>query len=162
VKTASADRKAAADRLVDQEIIRQAILSGGFRQPMEAQAAAVETQLLRDRFGGSEARMRQALEQYGLTREELRAQLLWQLTVLDFIDQRFRAGVSVSDEAVRAYYDQHAAELRRQYPQAKTYEAAAPHVRTLLEGENVDRNFNQWLTGARKRGRIEYMQEAFR
>ena len=122
------------------------------------ETAALEAQLLRDRFAGSEARLQEGLDHYGLTREELRAQLLWQLTVLDFIDQRFRAGVSVSDEAVRAYYDQHTAELLRQYPQSANYEAVEQHIRTPLEAQDVDQKLQSWLMEARNRARIEYIQ----
>ena len=39
--------------------------------------------------------MRQDLNQYGVTEDELHDALLWQLTVLRFIDERFRPGVMV-------------------------------------------------------------------
>jgi hypothetical protein len=63
---------------------------------------------------------------------------------------------------VRAYYNQHLADLRRQNPQASAYETVEPRIRKILEGERVDRDFNQWLSQARSRYRIEYKQEAFK
>jgi len=155
-------KRKSAERLIDQEIIRQEILTGGFRRPEEAQAAALEAQLTRDRFGGSEARRREALGRYSLGEDDLREQLLWQLTVLSFIDQRFRTSAIVPDEDVRAYYDQHVPELRRQNPQAYGYEALEPKIRSSLEGERVNQSFNQWLGEARNRYRIEYKQEALK
>jgi len=154
-------KRKSAERLIDQEIIRQEIVQGDYRRPAESAAAELQAQLKRDRFGGSDLRMREALQRYGITEDQLRAQLLWQLTVLQFIDQRFRPAVNVTDEEVRAYYDQHLAELRRQYPEDNGFEALAPKVRTLLEGQRINENFNQWLEQARKRDRIEYRQEAF-
>ena len=151
----------AAERLIDQEIIRQEIVTGNYRRPADSDAAALETQLKRDRFGGSDQRMRVELQRYGITEDQLRTQLLWQLTVLRFIDERFRPAVIVTDEEVRAYYDQHVAELRRQYPEDSSFETLAPKTRTLLEGQRINENFNQWLEQARKRARIEYKQEAF-
>ena len=154
-------KRQSAERLIDQEIIRQEIVTGNYRRPAESDAANLEAQLRRDRFAGSDARMREALQRYGITEEQLRAQLLWQLTVLRFIDERFRPAVIVTDEEVRAYYDQHLAELHRQYPGDTTFEALAPKIRSLLEGQRINEAFNQWLESARKRTRIEYRQEAF-
>jgi hypothetical protein len=157
----SQTKRKSAERLIDQEIIRQEIVTGNYRRPADSDAAALEAQLKRDRFAGSEQRMRAELQRYGLTEEQLRTQLLWQLTVLRFIDERFRPAVIVTDEEVRAYYDQHLAELRRQYPEDYSYQALEPKIRTLLEGQRINENFNQWLEQARKRARIEYKQEAF-
>jgi hypothetical protein len=154
-------KRQSAERLIDQEIIRQEIVTGNYRRPPDSDAAALLAQLRRDRFGESDLRMREALQRYGITEDQLREQLLWQLTVLSFIDQRFRPAVVVTDEEVRAYYDQHLAELRRQYPDDNSFEALGPKIRSLLEGQRINESFNQWLEQARKRARIEYKQEAF-
>jgi hypothetical protein len=105
--------------------------------------------------------MREELERYGLTVPELREQLLWQFTVLRFIDERFRPGVQIGDDQVRSYYDQHVAALERQYPGDYRFETLDPKIRESLEGEAVNKNFEQWLDGARKRAHIEYKAEAF-
>jgi hypothetical protein len=154
-------KRQSAERLIDQEIIRQEIVTGNYRRPPDSDATTLEVQLKRDRFNGSDMSMREALQHYGVTANQLRAQLLWQLTVLRFIDQRFRPTVIVTDEEVRAYYDQHLAELRRQYPADSTFETLEVKVRSLLEGQRINESFNQWLDEARKRDRIEYRQEAF-
>jgi hypothetical protein len=161
LKLDSARKHQSAERLIDQEIIRQQIVSGGFRRPSAEEAAKLEAQLLRDRFGGSNARLRAALAPYGITEEELCAQLLWQLTVLGFIDQRFRATAVVSDDDVRAYYNQHWTEPQRQRPAGESFESVEQQIRKTIEGEQVDKNFNEWLERARKEYRIEYRQEAF-
>jgi hypothetical protein len=162
VRSGSDDKRRAAERLIDQEIIRQEIISGGFRRPAESQAAALEAELTRDRFGGSVVRLKEALARYGLSENALREELLWQLTVLSFIDQRFQGAAVISDEDVRSYYNQHLAELRRQNPQDSSYQALEPQIRKSLENERVDQSFNQWLSQARDRYRIEYKQEAFK
>jgi hypothetical protein len=154
-------KRQSAERLIDQEIIRQEIVTGNYRRPPDSDGTALMNNLRRDRFGGSDASMRAALQRYGITEDQLLAQLLWQLTVLRFIDQRFRPAVIVSDEEVRAYYDQHLAELRRLYPQAKSFEEVDPKIRSLLEGQRINENFTQWLEESRRRDRIEYRQDAF-
>ena len=154
-------KRQAAERLIDQELIRQEIITGEYRSPPESESDALEKQLIDDRYGGSQARLRQDLARYGLSEEQLSSQLSWQLTVLQFIDQRFRPEVYVSDEEVRSYYDQHLADLRKQHPQNSSFEALKEQIRQLLEGEQINQKFLTWLEEARKRSHIEYKQEAF-
>jgi len=154
-------KRRAGERLIDQEIIRQEIVTGQYKRPADSEADALEKDFGRDRFGGSESRLREALRDYGLTEAQLRSQFLWQLTVLRFIDERFRPGVLVTDEEVRTYYDEHLGELRRQYPQKVGFDALKVKIRETIEGERVNQEFDRWLQEARKRYRIEYRQEAY-
>lgn len=153
--TASAsEKKASEERLVDQQIIRGELASGAYRRATDQDADALLQQIRHDRFGNSDARLNQELARYGLTRDELRSQLLWQLTVLRFINERFRAAVLVSDEDIQKYYDAHRAEFNA------PLQAVAQTIRTLLEGEQVNREFEDWLARQRKRADIEYKTEA--
>ena len=154
-------RRAAAERLIDQALIGDEIEEGGYDRPPDSDVEAMLNKIRQERFGGSDARLREALNTYGLTEGQLRQQLLWQLEVLRFIDQRFRAGVLVTDDDVRSYYDQHRADLARQNPKAQSLEDLQSKIRQSLEGEQVNQNFIQWLEEARKRDRIEYHPEAF-
>lgn len=148
-------RRKAADRLVDQQIIRNELATGGYTRATDAEADAMLREIRQNRFGGSEVRLKQALGQYGLTEDELRQHLLWQLTVLRFIDERFRPGVLVTDDQVRAYYDQH--------PQLKkvTFQAAAGEIRKTLEGEQVNAQFDAWLDETRKGEQVRFIEGAF-
>lgn len=155
------NKREAAERLITQQIIRDEIVNEGYRRPPESEAIQLETELRHDRFAGSEQRLRAALQRYGLTEAQLREQLLWQITVLQFIDERFRGGIAVSDADVRSYYDMHLAALSKQYPKDNSFEALAPKIRMKLEGEQIDRSFNEWLDQARKSERMEFKQGAF-
>lgn len=155
VKMDPATRRSAADRLVDQEIIRNSIASGGYARATDADAENLMAQIRRDRFGNSAARMRQELMRYGLTEDQLHAQLLWQLTVLRFIDQRFRGGVLVDDDDIRNYYTQHRAQYRG------TLENETKTIRDTLEGEQVNQQFETWLDDGRKRATVQYKDDAF-
>ena len=157
----AAAKREAAERLIAQQIIRDEVVSGGYRRPPESQATQLETELRRDRFGGSGQRLRDALQRYGLTEAELHNQLLWQITVLQFIDQRFRGGIAVTDDEVRDFYDEHWAELRLQYPKDNSLEALEPKIRTLLEGQRINQAFNDWLDQARKSEMVEFKPGAF-
>jgi hypothetical protein len=161
LKITPATKREAAERLITQDIIRQEIITGAYQRPPEGEGAALEVELQRDRFGNSSQRMHDTLQKYGLKESELRERLLWQVTVLQFINQRFRAGVVVTDEDIRNYYDQHAAEMRKQQPSAIALEALAPKIKEVIEGERINQSFNEWLDQTRQGYRVEYKQEAF-
>lgn len=154
-------KRQAAERLIDQTVIREAMEKGGYNRSNAAEVEAIVKRMLAQRFGGSDARFQRELARYGTTEAQLRIELEWQMDVLSFIDQRFRPGILVTDEQVRSYYDRHRTDLERQFPQLKTYEALEPKIRASLEGEQLNKSFEDWLAAARKRDRIVYHQEAF-
>jgi hypothetical protein len=43
----------------------------------------------------------------------------------------------------------------------KSYEALEPKIRASLEGEQLNKNFDEWVAEARKRDRIVYREAAF-
>jgi hypothetical protein len=158
----AATKKEAADRLIDQQIIRQEIATGEYPRATDSDAAALLNQIRSSRFGSSDTRMRAELSRYGLTEDQLQSQLLWQLTVLRFINERFLPGVMVSDDDVHKYYDQHLAELKRQYPGDSTFATLEPKIRDMLDGDQTNKQFEAWLEESRSRTWIEFHQEAMK
>lgn len=159
-KSPAASRKV-AERLIDQELVRQDLLNGQYPQPTEKDVTDFLQQFKRDRFGGSDAQLRAELTRYSLTESQLRQYLLWQLTVLRFIDQRFRGSVLVTDEEIAAYYQQHKSELQKAYPSNNSLETLSPKIRESLSGERINQAFEDWLAETRRETRIEYRQTAF-
>ena len=157
----SATKRKVAERLIDQELVRQELLNGRYAGPTEEEANTYLQQLSRDRFKGSPTQLRTELSRYGLSEDQLRRRLLWQLTVLRFIDQRFRPGVLVTDEDVSEYYQAHRAELQKASPRNSSLEAVEPRIREILTGERVNQMFEEWLREARKNMRVEYREAAF-
>lgn len=157
-----AAKRKVADRLITQELIRQETLNGGYSRPTEKDVDAFVQKLKRDRFANSDPQFRSALAGYQLTQEELRKYLLWQLTVLRFIDERFRPGVLVTDEDVRAYYEANRAELQKANPKNSSLEALEPTIRETLTGERVNQSFEEWLASTRQRIRIDFRDPALR
>jgi hypothetical protein len=148
----SAAMRKAAERLIDQELVREDLLRGQYSIPTQKDADAFLQQLKRDRFGGSETQFQAELARHKLADDQLRKQLLWQLTVLRFIDQRFRPGVLVTDEDVAAWRQQHPAESRN---------ATADQVRETLTDERITQAFEDWLAETRRDTRVEYKPQAF-
>jgi len=156
-----AARKKAAERLIDQELVRQELVSGQYNPPTDQDVADFLQQMKRDRFAGSDSRFRTELERYHLSDDQLKRQLLWQLTVLRFIEQRFRPAVLVTDEDIAAYYREHRAELEKANPHDNSLEALTPRIRETLTGERINQAFEEWLAETRKGTRIEYREQAF-
>jgi peptidyl-prolyl cis-trans isomerase SurA len=152
-------KRQSAGRLIDQQIIRNELKVGGYERPSDADAAALLKEIRGQRFGGSEPRMQQALSRYGLTEDQMRTRLLWQLTVLRFIDQRFRPGVLITDQDLHNYYDQHRAELEKQRPGA-TFEVLAPAIRDAMAAQQINEQFNSWLDQQRKDIRVQFIPGA--
>ena len=78
-------RKNAASRLIDQELIREQIRSGRYPVAQEDEANRLLERTKKDRFG-SDDQYKSELAQFGVNEGELKDKLLWQLTVLHFID----------------------------------------------------------------------------
>ena len=165
--SSTAAQKKSLERLIDQELIRNDMAMAGNTSHLDAEARDLLNETVRKRFNGSRAQLDAELARRGFKESQLLQQLQWQLVVLQFIDQRFRAGVVVTDEEVRKYYDEHLPELKRTLTSgsnvgADSFEALSPKIRETLEGEQVNRNFEEWLAQARKSAVIQYKVDALK
>jgi peptidyl-prolyl cis-trans isomerase SurA len=149
------EEQASEERLIDQQLIRADLSAAGFHRATDGDTDALLQQIRHERYGDSDLRLRQALDRYAVTEDQLREQLLWQLTVLSFINERFRAGVLVSDGDIQSYYNEH----RREFPGALD-ESVSASIHQLLQGQQVNQQFEEWLAQARKDATIDYKIKA--
>ena len=84
-----AARKKAASRLIDQALIRKEIQSGEYPSAPVAEAQSLLADL-KKRYPDEAGLQEELLASRGIDEEEVKDRLLWQLTVLRFIDARFR------------------------------------------------------------------------
>jgi hypothetical protein len=154
-------KRKAANRLIEQKLIRKEIELGRYTQPAPEE---VEPMLkpIQARFQDPEE-FRQALNKYGIGESDLKAYLLWQITLLRFIDIRFRPAVQVTDDDMQKYFNQHLAEWERQAAPGKkiAFDDVRDRILQTLTDQRVDEQLDQWLAQTRKRTRIEFHQEAF-
>jgi parvulin-like peptidyl-prolyl isomerase len=90
-----AQRRAAAERMVDQQLIRDEMQIGSYSEPAESAVDATLAEFRRQRFAGDDAAMRASLQAYGLTESDLKKHLRWQLAAVRFANVRFHAGIPV-------------------------------------------------------------------
>jgi len=132
----STARRAAAERLVDQELIRQELETSGFPRPAASEADKLLREFRRDHFH-SPAEYGDALRKYGIAEDQLKQRLLWQLTAIRFTDVRFGAAA----------------------PEADAQSADRAADATAATG--VDQQMEAWLKQARANTKIQFKQEAF-
>jgi hypothetical protein len=136
-------RRAAAERLVDQYLIRRELAGGGYGTPDPAQAGKVVDDLIQTRFHGR-AEYEQKLKQYGISQDDLKAHLLFQLQAIEFTDLRF-APPPPKNEADRTAT-----------PVSDNQQSAKPVV-----SDKVDQQLDAWLKQVRSQTRVEFKKGAF-
>lgn len=152
-------RRTAANRLVDQTLIRREIEVGMYSVPSESDVAKTLAGVEKSRCSTT-AECKKELAGYGLTQQEFKEYLSWQMTVLRFIDTRFRPAVLVSDDEIEEYYHKHLQELRKQYPgKPDTLQALHDEIQQTLTAEQVNQHFDAWLKARRQAIKIEYREE---
>ena len=130
-------RRAAADRLVDQELIRRELELSHYNQPSAAESDAL-LRKFRDQHFHSPAEYRSALQKYGIAEDQLKQHLLWQLTAIRFTDLRFR--VQQPDDGTQS---------------ADRADGGTPAT-------TVDQQMDAWLKDARGNTKITFKPEAFK
>ncbi len=160
-RLAAASRKEAANRLIDQIFIRREIRQGAYPVATLQEAEAEIERLKRQKYT-TEAAYERALHMDGITDLDLRAQFQWQLTVLSFIDLRFKPAVFVTESDIEAYYRTHAAALRREHPGHSSLEDVNTEIQDILTGERVNQEFFSWLDEQRKDAKIRFFEEDLR
>lgn len=159
----SAARRAAAERLIEQKLIRRELDSSRYPVPKPADVEPVLRKFRQERLGAP-GEYERALAAYGITESGVLEELLWQRTLLMFVDARFRPSVQVTDEEVKDYFDKTvspAAQAARP-GRAATLEEFRASIEKTLAGRRQDQEMDTWLQQARRRTEIVYHEEAFR
>jgi hypothetical protein len=155
-------KRDAADKLVEQVLIRREIESAKYPSAMtpDVDSAIAE---LKTRYGG-ESGFRKALADYQLTEQDLRDQLKWQLTLLPFIDVRFKPGVQIAERDAREYYEKtFLPEWKKTHDGTPpSFEESRPAVEEMMTEQRADQALDFWLGEARRQARINFHPEAFR
>lgn len=108
----------------------------------------------------SDAEWQAFLAAHNLIPERVEAYLRNRIEILRFIELRFRQGISISPEEIKAYYTD---TLLPQYPPGQatpTLEQVTLRIREILLQRQVNVLFDDWLDNLRKQGQIEVLDPA--
>lgn len=158
-----ANRKTVAGRMVEQKLVRRELESSRFPVPSAAEVEPILEQFKKEHYPkpGDSTR---ALAEYGIVEQDLVDELLWQRTLLQFIEVRFRPGIQITSEEIEKYFEQVVLPAARaanpgQPPALEDYRQ---QIEKTLTGQRVDQEMDTWLKEARRHTDIVYHEEAFR
>lgn len=151
-------RRDAADRLVDQALIRREMQTSGYFSDATDQGVALY-KAFRGRYP-TDAAYSAALAKYDVTDRDVKEAFQWQAAFLAFVEIRFRTGVTVPDDELRDWYNE---QKRKNDPAVGnlSFEEARPQIEQILTQRRIDNALDRWLGQARTQTRIDYRKEAF-
>jgi len=156
-------RRKTAGRMVEQRLVRRELELSRYPVPDRSEVNPILQKFKQENYSQPGA-YEQALAAARVTDAEVRDQILWQLTLLRFIDVRFRPAVHVTDEEVKEYYEKNvlpAAKLTTP-GQAASIDDYRDSIEETLTQHKVDEELNAWMQEARKRTGVEFREEVFR
>lgn len=148
------ERKAALDRLIDQELLREQVRPS---QPAPADQVAERVAEVRklQPNASTEEGWHAALQRYGLTQKSLEARLSNQIQLMRLVEDRLRPSIHIDQQAVETYYhDQLLPELKKAGAQAKPLTEVYGRIRTLLAERKLNELLTGWLANLRSEGHI--------
>src|ERR1700680_2239288 len=134
------DRKAALDRLIDQEVLPEQMRSSGFphanRQEVEKRIQEIRQQ---PAGAESEAGWQAALARYGLTENELKKRVALQVDLMGLVDARLRPNVVIDSKSIESYYNQELLpQLRQSGAQQVPLAEVTPKIKELLTQQKMN------------------------
>lgn len=149
-----AARRDAADRLIQQLLIKREMALSHFAEPDPAELGTYLAGVKKE-IAETDG-LPEALRRYDLNETTLRDHLVSQLTTLRYVEFRFRPEVSVTEAAVQTYVRRNSNPGTNPGTPAKTPD----EIRKLILAERTDAALDGWLEEARKRFNIVYLDKA--
>jgi hypothetical protein len=147
------------ERLIDQELMRQELSNFSVTEVEEAKIGA-RLQSLRDAYA-AKGGLAALLQRIGLQESELKSYIRLELSLLKFVDFRFRPFVSVSEEDIRNYYEKRLVpQLRESKIDVPALDQISAKIEVILREEKINAVLDQWIKEVRASSRIEYFNEA--
>jgi hypothetical protein len=158
-----ARKRAAMEAMIEQKLIRTELANSRYPLPDPAELAPLIEQFKKEHFK-DDAQYRAALAEYGITEEDFKELLLWQRTLLRFIQVRFETGVQLGAGDVEEYFNKTvkpAAEAA--HPgQPVSLEDYRDQIERTLTGQRADKDMDLWLREVRKRTNVVLHEEVLR
>ena len=159
-------REQAINRLIDRALILQQE-KGIVLQPVpDATVAKEETDLRNElpecvrRDCKSDAGWKKFLTDEGFTEEELHDRLRQRAQVLGFIEQRFRSGISITDEQIADFYKKTMLpQYAKEHVAAPPLEVLSSRIEEVLLQQQVSVLLDSWLKSLRESGSVRLLKQ---
>ena len=158
-----ARKRAAVEAMIEQKLIQTELANSRYPLPDPAELAPAIEQFKKTHFKDDQ-QYRAALAGYGISEEDFKELLLWQRTLLLFIQVRFETGVQLDAQDVEEYF------TRTVKPAAEAAHPGQPvsledyrdQIERTLTGQRADREMDLWLRGVRSRTNVVLHEEVLR
>ena len=148
------ERKAALDRLIDQELLREQVRPSQPAPADQVAARMAEVRKTQPEWSTEEG-WRAALQRYGLTQGLLEKRLSEEVQLMRLVEDRLRPSIQIDKKAVETYYhDQLLPELKRAGNAAKPLTEVYGRIRNLLAEQKMNELLSGWLASLRSGSRI--------
>lgn len=145
----SAERKAALDRLVDQELLREQVRPAGKVESNEVAGRVSEVRKLNPNSTTDEG-WSATLKHCGLTEGELKKWLSDQIQLMKLVEDRLRPSIQIDQKTVESYYhDQLLPQLQKAGGNSKPLTEVYGKIRTLLAEKKMNELISGWLASLR-------------
>jgi hypothetical protein len=155
------DRKAALDRLIDQELLReqQPAMDSAHATPDEVVQRVAE---IRKQYADAETELgwKALLDKYRLSEEALKKHVAVELDLMRLVDARLRPSVTVDSKSIESYYKQELLpQLRQSGGQSVPLAELTGKIKELLTQKKISQLLTAWLHNLRAGSQIR--AEAF-
>jgi hypothetical protein len=154
----TAERAAALDRLIDQELLREQVRPS---QPAPAGQVAAQVAEVRKEVGkvhpeaATDEGWRATLQHYGLTPRALENRLGDQIQLMKLVQDRLRPSIQIDQQAVESYYhDQLLPELKKAGARAAPLTEVFVRIKNLLAEKKMNELLTGWLASLRSESHI--------
>lgn len=150
------ERKAALDRLIDQELLReqQPAADPPHASPEEVAQRVAE---IRKQYAGAETELgwKALLDKYRLSEETLRHNVALELDLMRLVDARLRPSVTVDSKSIESYYKQELLpQLRQSGAQSVPLAEVTGKIKELLIQKKISQLLTTWLHNLRAGSQI--------
>lgn len=156
-QVSATDRKAALDRLIDQELLQEQVHASDFQHATQAEVDGRVLEIRKQYPGTADDSAWEALlARYGFDAHTLKQHVALELDLLRLVDARLRPKVSIDSRSIESYYNQ---ELLPQIRQSGAKEVplteVSPRIRELLTQQKVNELLEAWLMNLRSGSQIQ-------
>jgi SurA N-terminal domain len=150
----AAERNAALDRLIDQELLREQVRPSQPAPADEVAARVAEVRKLQPDCATDEG-WRAKLQRYGLTQSALEKHLGDQIRLMKLVEDRLRPSIQIDQAAVESYYhDRLLPEMTRAGSSATPLTEVFGRIKDLLAEQKMNELLSGWLTSLRSGSHI--------
>ena len=159
VDLSSPQKRRAAERLIEQTLMRREMDLTHYPLPKAEDAEPVEKEV--EAKFASRAAFEEDLRKYEITEAALKEHLWWELAAVRFIDYRFRPGLQIPEDDLKDYYQKKLAEWKEKGVQpVPSFEDSRAAIEEALLKERANQALDLWLGEVRTQISIVYHQEA--